>query len=85
MLTNFIYDPEKVTARLVTGLDDTPKIQMRIDLGLLQMETEGRPDGSRPRGCDSLLEHYRRLETTERRGDWKLEASDCSELQQEAV
>jgi hypothetical protein len=36
---------------------------MRLDLGLLQMEMDGRPDGRRPHGCPSLLEyHLQRLE-----------------------
>ena len=29
---------------------------MRIDLGLLQMEINGRPDGQRPQGSESLLD-----------------------------
>ena len=31
---------------------------MRIDLGLIQMEIDGRPDGERPQGYESLLELY---------------------------
>ena len=31
---------------------------MRIDLGLLQMELDGRPDGQRPHGFESLLDYY---------------------------
>ena len=85
LLNEFPYNPEKVTARVVPGEDGSQKIQMRIDLGLLQMEPTGRPDGSRPRGCDSLLQHYLRLQTTETPGSWKLSPTDCAELQQEAV
>ena len=35
------------------------KIQLRLDLGLLQMNAEGRPDGKRPFGHNCLLDHYR--------------------------
>ena len=31
---------------------------MRIDLGLIQMELAGRPDGQRPDGFESLLDCY---------------------------
>jgi UvrB/uvrC motif len=31
---------------------------VRLDLGILQMHTEGRPDGQRPGGYDSMLEMY---------------------------
>ena len=31
---------------------------MRLDLGLLQMELSGRPDGQRPHGCESLLDYF---------------------------
>ncbi len=34
-------------------------MQLRLDLGLLQMEIDGRPDGQRPFGCDSLLDHFK--------------------------
>lgn len=42
------YRPDKVTARKIKGRNAKDKIQMRIELGLLQMEAEGRPDGKRP-------------------------------------
>ena len=43
--------------RIVPGDDGREKLQMRIDLGLLQMELDGRPDGQRPAGAESLLDH----------------------------
>jgi hypothetical protein len=36
-------------------------IQVRLDLGLLQMHVSGRPDGTRPMGFESLLEYYENL------------------------
>jgi len=84
------YRPDKVTARKIKGRDGKDKIQMRIELGLLQMEAEGRPDGKRPYGKESLLDyHLSRLEqyktshgTT--RG-FELSKSDCEKLYEEAV
>ena len=52
------HDPEGVQVRVITGEDGSEKIQMRIDLGLIQMEINGRPDGERPEGFESLLDVY---------------------------
>jgi len=58
ILQDWPYEPGQINVRLVEGDDGRPKIQMRLDLGLLQMEVSGRPDGQRPHGFDSLLEYY---------------------------
>lgn len=50
VLSEWEYDPELISARKIVGGDGRIKIQMRIELGLLQMEAEGRPDGTRPNG-----------------------------------
>jgi len=73
-----------VTARTIKGEDGRPKIQMRLDLGIFQMEVTGRPDGTRPREFDSLLDYYRFLQNTSSK-KLHLTDDDCSELQQEAV
>lgn len=52
------YESGQINVRLITGDDGEPKVQMRLDLGLLQMEAFGRPDGQRPNDYDSLLEYY---------------------------
>ena len=33
------------------------KIQIRIDLGIMQLTWSGRPDGTRPHDRESLLDH----------------------------
>ena len=58
ILAGWDFDSDRVQVRAITGDDGTEKIQMRIDLGLMQMEVDGRPDGERPHGHESLLEHY---------------------------
>ena len=63
---------------------------MRLDLGLLQMETQGRPDGLHPHGYESLLEyHNSRLRSHEEmhsdNDDFVLTADECSDLKQEAM
>lgn len=45
--------------RSIKASDGRELIQMRLDLGLLQMEVDGRPDGRRPEGRESWLHYYR--------------------------
>jgi len=84
------YEPGKVQVRLVEGTDGEPRIQVRLDLGIIQMHTEGRPDGQRPRGFDSLLE-YQEARLDEHTGEhgsaqgFVLTAEDCRDLKEEAA
>ena len=84
------YRPGENSVRKITGMDGKEKVQMRVDLGLLQMETQGRPDGRRPHGKKSLLEyHLSRLDKYgEEHGStegFKLDKNECEELYQEAL
>ncbi len=82
ILRNWDYDPTCVRARWIKGRDGNRKIQLRLDLGLFQMEVEGRPDGARPRGYTTLLDYYRMIS---RKEALVLNSDACAELQQEAV
>ncbi len=53
------FQPGVVQARLVRAGDGRQVIQMRIDLGLLQIETAARPDGAQPHGFDTYLAYLR--------------------------
>ncbi|MBM4154465.1 MAG: hypothetical protein FJ221_05490 [Lentisphaerae bacterium] len=80
------YQPGRVIARWVTGGDGVRRVQLRVDLGVLQMELDGRPDGRRPHGYESLLDFHRRIERTSTNAPRvRLSAAECGELQQEAV
>jgi len=46
--------------RMIRGRDNKLKIQLRLDLGLLQMEVSGRPDGKRPHGSRTELDYLLR-------------------------
>jgi hypothetical protein len=80
------FDPQRINARIVPGDDGRPKLQLRLDLGLMQMELDGRPDGQRPEGRESWLEvlEARRALAGED-GEFELAAEDCARLQAEAV
>jgi UvrB/uvrC motif len=58
LLEEWPFETGQITVRVIEGKDGNPRIQVRLDLGLLQMSTEGRPDGTRPHGFDSLLDYY---------------------------
>ena len=89
ILDGWDFEPGKISVRKIVGRDGREKIQTRIDLGVLQMECAGRPDGLRPQGCESLLDyHEQRLRahvamagTDE---DFLLSPEDCRELRHEA-
>ncbi|HEY2159205.1 MAG TPA: hypothetical protein VGH33_26495, partial [Isosphaeraceae bacterium] len=59
ILDGWDYDTDELQVRIIQGLDGADKIQMRVDLGLIQMELAGRPDGVRPFGFDSLLDYHK--------------------------
>jgi tetratricopeptide (TPR) repeat protein len=91
ILDQWDYQPGQVVVRKFRGKDGVEKIQLRVDLGLLQMNAEGRPDGKRPFGHESLFEHYTHLLEKHRAAHegsdegFQLKAEDCGKLQQEAV
>ncbi len=83
------FEPGTVSVRIVRGLDGRDKVQMRVELGLLQMEMDGRPDGTRPHGHESLLEHYEARAAEHdhagSKGSFQLVEADCDELLREGV
>ncbi|HYE31368.1 MAG TPA: hypothetical protein VEH27_08075 [Methylomirabilota bacterium] len=90
LLEEWEYLPGQIAVRKFKAKDGSEKIQLRVDLGILQMNAEGRPDGKLPFGHPTLFEHFQhRLErhTTETGSaeGFKLSAEDCSKLQQEAI
>src|SRR5579872_1134224 len=90
LLKGWDYEPGTINVRKVSGIDGQPKLQMRLDLGLLQMELTGRPDGVKPHGCESLLEYYESLlrDHESRNGTelgFHLTGQQCQSLREEAV
>lgn len=84
------YEPGKINVRMIEGEDGEPRIQLRLDLGIMQLRTSGRPDGLRPNGFESLLElHEARLdEHVAENGSaaaYILNEDECRELREEAV
>ncbi len=91
LLEDWEYQPGQVVVRRFKAKDGTEKLQLRVDLGLLQMNVEGRPDGKRPSGYTSLLEYYQArlykyIAAHEGNAEgFKLKPEDCAKLQLEAL
>ncbi len=87
LLRDWPHEPGAIKVRKIVGLDGREKLQLRIDLGVLQMEMTGRPDGARPHGCESLLAyHQQRAGRAVQRGEnYELTPEQCAELQQEGI
>lgn len=90
LLKGWDFEPGMVTVRKINGDDGLPKLQMRVELGLLQMEMSGRPDGRRPHGCESLLDFYEHQLAEHRRRNgtdlgFNLTPAQCRDLREEAT
>ncbi|MGD2111734.1 MAG: UvrB/UvrC motif-containing protein [Phycisphaerae bacterium] len=88
-LSDWPYEPDKISVRKILASDGSVRLQMRIEMGILQMEAENRPDGEKPRGCHTLVEYFQQRlhKHQERNGTtlgFGLSRDDCHELRQEA-
>jgi hypothetical protein len=88
-LKGWDYKTGMVQARMVEGSDGRQVLQMRIDLGVLQIETSGRPDGTRPHNCstyfDFLQKKARIAERPGKQGKFVLNEEECQEADREFV
>lgn len=88
ILDNWEYEPGELRVRKVTSQDGRVLIQIRMDLGIMQLEWSGRPDGRRPHDRASLLDHFRDARASHRRegvGPFALTREECWALGQEAM
>ena len=84
VLHQWPFQPGVLAARLVRTGDGREVLQMRIDMGVLQMETTGRPDGEHPGGMDTCLDWLRELARAQ--GEpFVLNPQHCMEIDREFV
>ncbi|HHM12480.1 MAG TPA: DNA helicase UvrBC [Planctomycetaceae bacterium] len=83
ILQTWEHDPDAITVRRVEGADGRELLQMRIDMGVLQLETTGRPDGQQPHGCRTYYDHL--LDRSVVADDFELTDRDCIEIDREFV
>ena len=84
MLKGGEFKPGEVSARLFKARSGREVLQMRVDMGVLQMETDLRPDGFRPHGADTYYDHL--VGEVVREGDgFRLTRDQCVEADREFV
>ncbi|XVJ59488.1 MAG: hypothetical protein HEQ23_08805 [Tepidisphaera sp.] len=83
------FVPGQPNVRQFLGDDGEGRIQIRLDLGILQMFADGRPDGERPHEHESLLEYYEAaMEDSAEQPEaerLKLSSDECSAIRDEAL
>lgn len=80
ILEDWTFSPDMVTTRVISN-GKRQVIQLRVDMGLLQMEVEGRPDGDKPFGFVSTLDWIRGRELDE--DEFKLDFEQCMAVDRE--
>ena len=82
ILKQWPFDPMSVNVRM---LDSAHRrvLQMRVDMGILQLETEGRPDGNRFQGATTYFEYLQRERSESL--EFELDEDRCLEIDREFV
>lgn len=84
ILRDWPYDPDGISVRVKKGDDGRRILQMRLDLGMLQLETSGRPDGLQPHEMPSVLE-YLTSRVAAAGEEYELSDEECEEADREFV
>ncbi|QDS99828.1 UvrB/UvrC motif-containing protein [Adhaeretor mobilis] len=82
LLRQWDYQPGQPIVRRATGSDQRDLLQIRVDMGVLQMEVTDRPDGHRPEGFPTYYE-YLVAASFEEGPDFELDEERCSEIDRE--
>ena len=81
IISEWAFDPTTLNARLIKGKDGRDVIQMRVDMGILQLETTGRPDGSLFQEHESVLDYLKTQQSES--ADYVLTEDECGEVDRE--
>ena len=84
ILKGWPFRPGEVSARIVKARNGREVLQMRVDMGVLQMETDLRPDGERPGGAETFFD-YAVGEAIREGGSFRLTKEQCAEADREFV
>ena len=84
LLRSWDFRPGEVNARLVKTRSGRHVLQMRIDMGVVQMETDLRPDGQRPNGAETYYD-YLVGEVIREGENFRLSREQCTEADREFV
>jgi hypothetical protein len=84
LLKGWDFQPGEVSARLVKARNGREVLQMRIDMGMLQMEADLRPDGGHPHGAETYFDYL--VGEAIRTGEsFRLTREQCAEADREFV
>jgi hypothetical protein len=83
ILRDWPYEPQSVSVRMVKAGDRRDVIQMRVEMGLLQLEIQGRPDGTRPEGFETYFDYLNSRALRDE--DYLLDEDECGEIDREFV
>lgn len=81
LMSKWKFDPATLNVRMIKGKDGRDVIQMRVDMGVLQLETTGRPDGETVRGHESMLEWLLQKQLDD--PAYVLSEDECNEVDRE--
>ena len=84
ILKKWPFDPFSVNVRLLE-LNQRQVLQMRVDMGVLQLEIEGRPDGVQPGGSNTYYELLQEKARKNAADDFVLSEDECIEVDREFV
>lgn len=86
-LEGWDFKPGVVQARLVQARGGRQVIQMRQDIGILQIETTDRPDGTRPHGFATYFDYLRQQARMAKRAGqtFTLSEEQCEEADREFI
>lgn len=84
ILQGWEFKPGVLQARLIRAQDEREVIQLRLDLGILQMETVGRPDGQKPDGHFTYFE-FLQSQARSAGKKWSPSPDQCVEADREFI
>ncbi len=81
ILKPWAHEAGHVSARLIDASDGREVLQMRIELGVLQLEVTDRPDGERPEGFATYLDYL--ISQSFHDAEFRLDEDQCNEVDRE--
>ncbi len=82
LLADWPFAAGQILVRQIQGADGRELLQMRVDMGMIQMEIEGRPDGASFEGADTYYDYLASLSFAEGES-FQLDEERCNEIDRE--
>ncbi len=82
LLTDWPFALGQILVRQIQGAEGRELLQMRVDMGIIQMEVSGRPDGVQFEGSDTYYDYLASLSFAEDEA-FQLTEERCTEIDRE--